>query len=262
MMRILNVRFVHKLLRGKRLYNIKRQYKLQHVTDETLKDEVQILDDYLSGFLQSSAVRVTDARTLQFSLQKVHENREGLELKGLHQLLVYADDVNMLGENPQTITENTEILLEASNAVGLEVNPEKTKKHYSSYETFRAEVIDDVSLRILYVVRFRGDVEGTVIGLNRNRKEVKDKSWLFNDAVSTTRLFSIDEIGDGEMVFGEMRPRIRHRLHGIRLTVGKNRAGIEPAPERNFRSAGKRLNRLSHAGGLWTLHDMISHDVI
>ncbi|KAJ4435166.1 hypothetical protein ANN_23742 [Periplaneta americana] len=31
-------------------------------------------------------------------------------------------------------------------------------------------------------------------------------SWLFNDAVSTTRLFSVDEIGDSEMRFGEMRP--------------------------------------------------------
>ncbi|KAJ4430000.1 hypothetical protein ANN_22204 [Periplaneta americana] len=45
----------------------------------------------------------------------------------LHQLLVYADGVTMLGENPQTIRENTEILLEASKAIGLEVNPEKTK---------------------------------------------------------------------------------------------------------------------------------------
>ena len=60
-------------------------------------------------------------------------------------------------------------------------------------------------------------------GLIREEGEVSFFfTWLFNDAVSTTRLFSVDGIGDSEMVFGEMRPRIRHRLPDICLTVGEN----------------------------------------
>ena len=57
----------------------------------------------------------------------VRENTIGLESNGRHQLLVYADDVNMLGENLQTIRENTEIFIKASKDIGLEVNSVKTK---------------------------------------------------------------------------------------------------------------------------------------
>jgi hypothetical protein len=42
-------------------------------------------------------------------------------------LLVYADDVNLLGDNIDTIKKNTATLINAGKEVGLEVNAEKTK---------------------------------------------------------------------------------------------------------------------------------------
>jgi hypothetical protein len=48
-------------------------------------------------------------------------------LNGTHQLLVYADDVSLLGDNIDTIKKNMETSIGASKEVGLEINIEKTK---------------------------------------------------------------------------------------------------------------------------------------
>jgi hypothetical protein len=48
-------------------------------------------------------------------------------LNGTQQRLAYADDVNIVAENIDTIKKNTEALLDTSKDIGLEVNPEKTK---------------------------------------------------------------------------------------------------------------------------------------
>jgi hypothetical protein len=48
-------------------------------------------------------------------------------LNGTRQLLAYADDFNIVGENIDSVQKNTEALLDASEEVALEVNPENTK---------------------------------------------------------------------------------------------------------------------------------------
>jgi len=54
-------------------------------------------------------------------------NQECLKLNGTHQLLAYADDVNILGGNVHTVKENAEALVVATKEIGLEVKVDKTK---------------------------------------------------------------------------------------------------------------------------------------
>ena len=65
--------------------------------------------------------------TLEYAIRRVQVNQDGLKLNGKHQLLAYANDVNILVGSIHTIKENVETLVFATKEIGLEVNADKTK---------------------------------------------------------------------------------------------------------------------------------------
>jgi len=69
--------------------------------------------DALSPMLFNSA--------LEYAHRRVQVNQDSLELNGTHQLLAYADDVNILGGCIHTLKKNAEALVAATREIGLEV---------------------------------------------------------------------------------------------------------------------------------------------
>ena len=64
---------------------------------------------------------------VEYAFRSVTVNQEELKLNGTHQLVVYADDVNILGGRICTIKRDTKALIVTSKGNGLEVNAENTK---------------------------------------------------------------------------------------------------------------------------------------
>jgi hypothetical protein len=71
---------------------------------------------------------------LDYAIRRVQISQDGLKLNGTHQLLVYADDVNVLGGSMHA-------LVVASNESGLEVNANKTKYMVMSQDQGRSHNI-------------------------------------------------------------------------------------------------------------------------
>ena len=63
---------------------------------------------------------------LEYIIRRVQVNKDGLKLHGIHQLFVYADDVNILGGSIHTIKKNTESFVIGRMEIVPEVNADET----------------------------------------------------------------------------------------------------------------------------------------
>jgi hypothetical protein len=64
---------------------------------------------------------------LEYAITRVQVNQDSLKLDGTHQLMVYADYVNILGGSVHSMKENAEAPIVASTEIGLEVYADETK---------------------------------------------------------------------------------------------------------------------------------------
>jgi hypothetical protein len=105
----------------------------------------------------------------------------GLKLNGTHLLLVYADDVNLLGDNIDTMKKNTETLIGVSKEVGLKVNSEKTKymlmSHHQNAGQNHNIRMADRSFENVVQIKYLGT---TVTNQNLINEEIKSRLNLGN----------------------------------------------------------------------------------
>jgi hypothetical protein len=109
-----------------------------------------------------------------YAIRKVQENQVGLKLNGTHQLLVYSDDMSLLGDNMDTIKKNAETIFGAGKVVGLEVNAERTRymllsRHHNARQNHNIKIAYTFSENVVQF-RYSGT---TVTNQNLIEKEIK-----------------------------------------------------------------------------------------
>jgi len=119
-----------------------------------------------------------------------------LKLDGTYRVLVYADDVHILGGNVHTIKENVEALVLASKEIGLAVNVDKTKYMFTSRDQNAGRIygmkIDNSSFERVEEFKYFG----TILTNQNSIQEVFKRRLKSNCAESFVFQFDIQKFKD------------------------------------------------------------------
>ena len=126
---------------------------------------------------------------MEYAIGRVQVNQDGLKLNGTHQLLAYADDVNILGGSVNTVKKNAEALVAATNDIGLEVNAHKTKYMTISRDQNAGRIhsmkVDNSSIERVEEFKYLGTM---LRNQNSIQEEIKSR---LKSATSETSVISI-----------------------------------------------------------------------
>ena len=113
---------------------------------------------------------------LGYVIRRVQVKRDGLKLNGTHQLLAYADDVNILARSIYTLKENAEALVAGTRKIGLEVSADKTKHMVMSRDQNAGRIqsvrIDNNNFEMVEGFKYLGT---TLTNKNSNAEEIKSR---------------------------------------------------------------------------------------
>ena len=114
---------------------------------------------------------------VEYAIMRVQVNQEDLKLNCIYQLLINADDGNILGKSIHTIKKNTKALVVANKEMGLEVNAGKTKYMVMSQDENAGQNhnmrIDSMPHERVEQLKYLG---ATLINQNSMQEEIKRRS--------------------------------------------------------------------------------------
>ena len=113
---------------------------------------------------------------LEYAIRRFQVDKDGLKRNGTHQLLAYADDVNILAGSIHTLRENAEALVADTREIILEVSANKTKYMVMSQEQNAGRIqsvrIDNNNLERVEEFKYLGT---TLTNQNCIAEEIKSR---------------------------------------------------------------------------------------